>query len=167
MNLVLFRHFQELLEGLPCMLVPLCTQKIITGTQWISRQASSALCRRGGVTYLNEPSPFRLHFLVILSLYQSVFGYRSINANYYLLWTYQNVPKGCWKKKTVLLKITLIRQILRLETFWYIFNLKVGVHSFVWSTKTFLFDLRELRYKLNNIGYQISKNLNNEQSNIL
>ena len=71
------------------------------------------------------------------------------------------------EKKTVLLKITLIRQILRLETFWYIFNLKVGVHSFVWSTKTFLFDLRELRYKLNNIGYQISKNLNNEQSNIL
>ena len=97
-NLVLFRHFQELLEGLPCMLVPLCTQKIITGTQWISRQASSALCRRGGVTHLNEPSPFRLHFLAILSLYQSVFGYRSINANYYLLWTYQNAPKGCWKK---------------------------------------------------------------------
>ena len=136
-NLVLFRHFQELLEGLPCMLVPLCTQKIITGTQWISRQASSALCRRGGVTRLNEPSPFRLHFLVILSLYQSVFGYQSINANYYLLWTYQNVPKGCWKKNCTFenhsyVTVSLTTKLIEAGTY---FILKVGPIAPFWVQK--------------------------------
>ena len=153
-NLVLFRHFQELLEGLPCMLVPLCTQKIITGTQWISRQASSALCRRGGVTHLNEPSPFRLHFLVILSLYQSVFGYQSINANYYLLWTYQNAPKGCWKKNCTFENHSYmtVSPTTKMIEGWYIFYIKGGTHSSVLSTKTSLYDIRSLRYKQTKMG---------------
>ena len=36
-----------------------------------------------------------------------------------------------------------------------IFNLRDGIHSFVWSTKTFLYHTREPRYKQNNMGYQI------------
>ena len=36
-------------------------------------------------------------------------------------------------------------------------HLKGGIHSFVWSTKSFLYKIRELRYKQNNIGYQILK----------
>ena len=34
---------------------------------------------------------------------------------------------------------------------------KGGIHSFVWSTKTFLYDIREPRYKQIKMGYQISK----------
>ena len=30
---------------------------------------------------------------------------------------------------------------------WGIFHLKGGIHSFVWCSKTFLYDIRELRYK--------------------
>ena len=40
---------------------------------------------------------------------------------------------------------------------WYIFHLKGEIHSSVWSTKTFLYDFRELRYKQNNMGYQLSR----------
>ena len=36
-----------------------------------------------------------------------------------------------------------------------IFNLRDGIHSFVWSTKTFLYNIRELRYKHIKMGYQI------------
>ena len=42
-----------------------------------------------------------------------------------------------------------------------IFLLKGGIHSFIWSTKTFLYDMRELRYKQNKIGYHISRISNN------
>ena len=46
---------------------------------------------------------------------------------------------------------------------WYIFQFKDGIHSFLWSTKTFLNDIRKARYKQNNIGYEISRIGNNEQ----
>ena len=39
--------------------------------------------------------------------------------------------------------------------------------SSVWSTKTFLYDIRELRYQQNNMGYQISRILINSKSNIV
>ena len=48
-----------------------------------------------------------------------------------------------------------------------IINLKGEIHSSVWSTKTFLYAIREPRYKQNNIGYQISRILDNDQSNIV
>ena len=47
---------------------------------------------------------------------------------------------------------------------WDIIHWKGGIHSFVWSTKTFLCDIWEPRYKQNKIGYQISKCLNIGQS---
>ena len=48
-----------------------------------------------------------------------------------------------------------------------IIHWKGGIHSFVWSTKTFLYDIWEPRYKQNKIGYQISKCLNIGQSQCL
>ena len=41
-----------------------------------------------------------------------------------------------------------------------IFHMKGGIRSFIRSTKTFLYDIRELRYKQNNLGYQKSKKEN-------
>ena len=36
-----------------------------------------------------------------------------------------------------------------------IINLKAGIHSFVWSTKTFLYNIWQSRYKQMKMGYQI------------
>ena len=47
---------------------------------------------------------------------------------------------------------------------WDIFNLIGEIHSSVWNTKTFLYDIWELRCKQNNMGHQISDFKNNEQS---
>ena len=47
---------------------------------------------------------------------------------------------------------------------WDISHLKGEIHSSVWSTKTFFNDIKELRYKQNNMEYKIS---NNEQYYIL
>ena len=47
---------------------------------------------------------------------------------------------------------------------WDIIHWKGGIHSFVWSTNTFLFDIQELRDKQIKRGYQISKCLNIGQS---
>ena len=68
---------------------------------------------------------------------------------------------GCLKKNAPLwsLLISLVRNMLE---GWYIFHFKGGIHRSVWSTKTFLYDIRELRYKQNNMGYHISKILNIE-----
>ena len=48
-----------------------------------------------------------------------------------------------------------------------IINLKGGIHSSVWSTKTFFYDAREPRYKQIKMGYQISKISDIGQSNVL
>ena len=50
---------------------------------------------------------------------------------------------------------------------WDISYLKGGTCSSVWSTKTFIYDIREPRYKQNNMGYQILRNWIDEQSNFL
>ena len=34
---------------------------------------------------------------------------------------------------------------------------KSGIHNFIWSRKTLLYDIREPRYKQIKMGYQISK----------
>ena len=49
----------------------------------------------------------------------------------------------------------------------YIFHLKGGIHSSVWSTKKFLYDRREARYKQTKMGYQIFKKLDIGQSKVL
>ena len=40
---------------------------------------------------------------------------------------------------------------------WDIIHWKGGIHSFVWSTKAFLYDIREPSYKQIKMGYQIKK----------
>ena len=47
---------------------------------------------------------------------------------------------------------------------WDIILVKGEIHSSVGSTKTFLYNIRELRYEQNNIGHQISRI---DQSHIL
>ena len=49
---------------------------------------------------------------------------------------------------------------------WDIIHWKGGIHSFVWSTKTFLYDIWEPRYKQIKMGYQISKCLNIGKSSV-
>ena len=48
-----------------------------------------------------------------------------------------------------------------------IFHLKGKIKCSIWSTKTFLYEIREHRYKQIKIGYLISKFLNIGQSSIL
>ena len=50
---------------------------------------------------------------------------------------------------------------------WDMIHLKGDVHSSVWSTKTFLYDIREPRYKQLKMGYQITKVLDIGQSSSL
>ena len=50
---------------------------------------------------------------------------------------------------------------------WGIIHLNGGIHSSVWSTKTFLYDIREPRYKQIKIGSQISKLSDIGQSKVL
>ena len=50
---------------------------------------------------------------------------------------------------------------------WDIIHLNSRIHSSVWTTKTFLYDIREARYKQIKIGSQISKLSDIGQSNIL
>ena len=47
---------------------------------------------------------------------------------------------------------------------WDIIHLKGEIHSSVWSTKTFLYDIREPRYKQIKMGYPITKVLDIGQS---
>ena len=61
---------------------------------------------------------------------------------------------GCLKK-TAPLQFCLISLVRNILEGWYIFHFKGGIHRSIWSTKTFLYDIREPRYKLNNIGYHI------------
>ena len=58
------------------------------------------------------------------------------------------------------LGISLISPAINMLESWNIINWKGGMHSFVWSTKTFLYDIRE-QIKM---GYQISKCLDIGQS---
>ena len=44
-----------------------------------------------------------------------------------------------------------------------IFHMKSGIRRFIWSTKTFLYDIREPRYKENNLRYQKSRDGNDKQ----
>ena len=48
-----------------------------------------------------------------------------------------------------------------------LFHIKGGIHRSIWSTKTFLNNIREPRYKRNNMEYHTSKFLNIEQSSVL
>ena len=73
---------------------------------------------------------------------------------------------GCPKKNAPLC-FCLISLVTNIVEGWYIFHLKGWINRSVWSTRTFLYNIRELRYKQNNMGYHISKILNFEQSSVL
>ena len=61
----------------------------------------------------------------------------------------------------------LISLATNMQESWDIIHWKGGIHSFVWSTKTFLYDIREPRYMQIRMGYQISKCLNIGKSSAL
>ena len=67
--------------------------------------------------------------------------------------------KGGSKKTSLNLRnsFCLISPATKMIDGWNIIHLKSEIHSSVWSTKTFLYDIRELSYMQNNIGYQISR----------
>ena len=72
-------------------------------------------------------------------------------------------PTGCFKKNFTL-GISVISPTINMLEGLDISHLKGEIHCSIWSTKTFLNDIRELRYKQNNMEYKIS---NDEQYYIL
>ena len=68
----------------------------------------------------------------------------------------KQVGTGCLKKTSHLEFLHFTTTIKMIEC-WDIFHLKGGIHSSVLSTKTFLSNIRKLRYKQIKLGYQISK----------
>ena len=63
---------------------------------------------------------------------------------------------GCLKKNFTL-GIYLISPAIYMLECWHILHLKVGIYRSVWSTKTFLHDIREPRYKQNNMGIRFQE----------
>ena len=61
---------------------------------------------------------------------------------------------GCFKKNFTL-GISIISPAINMLEGWDILHLKGGIHSSVWSTKIFLYNIREPRYNQNKIGYKI------------
>ena len=49
--------------------------------------------------------------------------------------------------------VFLISLVTNMLERWDIIHWKGGIHSFVWSTKSFLYNIKEPRYKQNNMGY--------------
>ena len=76
--------------------------------------------------------------------------------------------KGVPKKTSLNLRhsFCLITLATNMLEGWNIIKFKAEIHCSVCSTKTFMYDIRELRYKPNNMKYQILKILINDQSNI-
>ena len=70
-------------------------------------------------------------------------------------------------KKNVTLSFSLISLAIDMLEGRYISHLKGGIHSSVWSTKTFLYNIREPRYKQNDMGYKMSRIWYNQQSDYL
>ena len=58
----------------------------------------------------------------------------------------------------------LISLATNMQEGWRIIHWKGVIHSFVWSTKFFLYDIWEPRYKQIKMGHRISKCLNIGQS---
>ena len=58
--------------------------------------------------------------------------------------------------------VCFISLAINMQVGWDICHLKGGIHSSVWSTKTFLYDIREPRYEQNNMGIRFQdKSLSN------
>ena len=67
-------------------------------------------------------------------------------------------------KKNFTHGISIISLVINMLEDWGISHLKGGINSYVWNTKIFLYDIREQRYKQNNLSYQIWRIWINEQS---
>ena len=66
-----------------------------------------------------------------------------------------------WLQNKSLLEISnncLITLAMNNHEGWYIIHLKGDIHSNVSSTKPFMYDIWNLKYKQNVMGYKISKN---------
>ena len=63
---------------------------------------------------------------------------------------------GCFRKNFTL-GISIIFPVINMLEGYGIFHLKGGIHSSVLSTKTFFYDIRNLRYKLIKMENQIWK----------
>ena len=82
------------------------------------------------------------------------------------VWWNSLKPTGCPKKNAS--KVVWIKSpATNILDDWDISHLKDRICSSVWSTKTFLYDIWELRYKQNNMCYHLSKIVNIEQSSVL
>ena len=71
-----------------------------------------------------------------------------------LKWYLRRSNTGCLKKKGDLFYDQYFHQIKH-KAAGYIFYLKDGIQSSVWSTKKILYDIREPRYKQIKMGYHI------------
>ena len=69
-----------------------------------------------------------------------------------------DINTGCLEKKGDLFFDQYLHQIKH-KSAGYISNLQGGIHSSVWSTKAFLYHIREPRYKHKKYGVLNSKNL--------
>ena len=86
-------------------------------------------------------------------------GFSNFRFNIFLIFVFLQVVQKKMSRSFCL--IPLAKNMLEN---WDIIHWKGGIHSFVWSTKTFLYDIRDPRYKQIKMGYQISKCLNIGQS---
>ena len=66
--------------------------------------------------------------------------------------TSTSTPTYRVSRKKMRRSFCLISPIIYILESWDIIHLKGGIHSFVWSTKTFLYDIREPRWKQIKLG---------------
>ena len=100
------------------------------------------------------------HFTIChksLSYYPGLNIIISVIHHYHIIQDCEHYTTGCPTKHYPRRFCLISLATNRLEG-WDIFHLKGRIHSFVWSTKKFLYDIRELRYKKIKIGYQICQN---------
>ena len=71
--------------------------------------------------------------------------------------TFHNVQGVLKTHHKVLCSFCLISLVTNNQESWDIFQMKDDIHRYVLSTVSFLSDIRELRYRQNNTGYQIIK----------
>ena len=94
----------------------------------------------------------------ILSIMEGIMIKKQKNSRQCLNFWKMSKLKGVPKKTSLKLRrsFCLISLATNMLEGWDIIHLKGEIHSFVSSTKSFLYDIRELRYKLNSIRFKKS-----------
>ena len=116
-------------------------------------------------TILNSFAEKKLIFFVLFQIFSAKPGFSEyfLRTRFAESTTFSTSDTGCPTKHD-LHGFCLISLATNMLESWDIIHWKGGIHSFVWSTKTFLYDIREPRYKQIKMGYRISKCLNIGQS---